>query len=143
MSVWIGDLMAVADERYGTGGEGKRRRKKKMQAGGADSPSEYGDPSERKRRAPQGDSPVWGEKFEREKVESGAKRKKLPPKMMGELGELDFLRKAMGMRLIVSKPWGDSYRYDFVVDTGGGCGGCRCGRRNIGWGRGDMRCMRR
>ena len=38
---------------------------------------------------------------------------------MGELSELDFLRKAMGMGMIVSKPWGDSYRYDFVCDTGG------------------------
>jgi len=38
---------------------------------------------------------------------------------MGELSELDFLRKAMGMGMIVSKPWGDGYRYDFVVDTGG------------------------
>ncbi len=38
---------------------------------------------------------------------------------MGELSELDFLRKAMGMGMLVSKPWGDSDRYDFVVDTGG------------------------
>jgi hypothetical protein len=38
---------------------------------------------------------------------------------MGELSELDFLRKAMGMGMIVSKPWGDSYRYDFVCDTHG------------------------
>src|SRR5580658_7236849 len=44
---------------------------------------------------------------------------KLPPKRMGELSELDFLRKAMGMGMIVSKPWGDSYRYDFVCDAGG------------------------
>ena len=43
---------------------------------------------------------------------------KLPPKRMGELSELDFLRKAMGMGMIVSKPWGDSYRYDFVCDAG-------------------------
>jgi hypothetical protein len=44
---------------------------------------------------------------------------RLPPKLKGELGELDFLRKAMGMGMLVSKPWGDSYRYDFVVDCGG------------------------
>ncbi|HWW15605.1 MAG TPA: group I intron-associated PD-(D/E)XK endonuclease [Candidatus Dormibacteraeota bacterium] len=36
---------------------------------------------------------------------------------MGELSELDFLRKAMGMGMIVSKPWGDSYRYDFICDV--------------------------
>ncbi len=44
---------------------------------------------------------------------------RLPPKRMGELSELDFLRKSMGMGMIVSKPWGDSYKYDFVCDTGG------------------------
>ncbi len=44
---------------------------------------------------------------------------KLPPKRRGELSELDFLRKAMGLGMIVSKPWGDSYRYDFVCDAGG------------------------
>jgi hypothetical protein len=55
----------------------------------------------------------------------GARKKSLrtekgiPPKRMGELSELDFLRKAMGMGMIVSKPWGDSYRYDFVCDAGG------------------------
>ena len=42
----------------------------------------------------------------------------MPPKRMGELSELDFLRKTMGMGMIVSKPWGDSYRYDFICDTG-------------------------
>lgn len=46
-------------------------------------------------------------------------KRKFPPKRMGELWELDFLRKAMGMGMIVSKPWGDSYRYDFVVDNDG------------------------
>jgi PD-(D/E)XK endonuclease len=50
--------------------------------------------------------------------ESLRKEKWLPPKRMGELSELDFLRKTMGMGMIVSKPWGDSYRYDFVCDTG-------------------------
>ncbi len=78
MSVLIGDLMAVADERYGPGGEGENPRKKSL------------------------------------RIEKG-----LPPKRMGELSELDFLRKAMGMGMIVSKPWGDSYRYDFVCDTNG------------------------
>src|ERR1022692_2653887 len=63
MSVLIGDLMAVADERYGPGGEGEGPRKKSL------------------------------------RTEKG-----IPPKRMG---------------MIVSKPWGDSYRYDFVCDTGG------------------------
>jgi hypothetical protein len=126
MSEWIGDLMAVADERYAWG-DGRKRRgkgaggKKKMEAQGAEQNPhfsqkmrEMGQPAEgkctgpsgRKERRLQGDNSAEG-------------RKRLPPKMMGELGELDFLRKAMGMGMIVSKPWGDSYRYDFVCDTGG------------------------
>ena len=78
MGVLIGDLMASADERYGSGGDAEGSRKKSL------------------------------------RTEKG-----IPPKRMGELSELDFLRKAMGMGMIVSKPWGDSYRYDFVCDAGG------------------------
>ena len=77
MGVMVGDLMAGADEAYGSGGERENPGKKSLRTGG-----------------------------------------KLPPKRRGELSELDFLRKAMGMGMIVSKPWGDSYRYDFVCDTG-------------------------
>ena len=39
-------------------------------------------------------------------------------KRMGEVAESAFLHKAMELRLTVAKPWGDSSRYDFVVDTG-------------------------
>ena len=78
MGVFIGDLMASADQGCPPGGYGDGPRKKSLRTGG-----------------------------------------KLPPKRMGELSELDFLRKAMGMGMIVSKPWGDSYRYDFVCDAGG------------------------
>jgi hypothetical protein len=76
MGILIGDLMASADEMYGSGGSGEGPRKKSLRTQG-----------------------------------------KIPPKRMGELSELDFLRKAMGMGMIVSKPWGDSYRYDFVCDA--------------------------
>src|SRR5712691_10427967 len=103
MGVLIGDLMAEADQRYGAGGEGKRggRRgggKRKMEARAGENPGAVENPAGK---------------------ESLRKMGKIPPKRMGELSELDFLRKAMGMGMIVSKPWGDSYRYDFVVDTGG------------------------
>jgi hypothetical protein len=104
----VGDLMAVADERYGSGGEGKKRAKA------------------RKRKLEARDDKDWKERRsqdDRGAKEGGAqeaeKKKRLPPKRMGELSELDFLRKAMGMGFLVSKPWGDSDRYDFVVDTGG------------------------
>lgn len=95
MSVSIGDLMAVADDAYEPGRTPKLRKqasRKKMQAQGA--------PENQAEKAP-------------------VKWQHLPPKLRGELGELDFLRKAMGMGMLVSKPWGDSYRYDFVVDWEG------------------------
>jgi len=39
-------------------------------------------------------------------------------KRRGEMAELEFLRKAVRLGFRVSKPYGDSDRYDFVVDTG-------------------------
>src|SRR5215470_2153981 len=39
-------------------------------------------------------------------------------KWMGEVAESAFLHKAMELGLMVAKPWGDSSRYDFVVDSG-------------------------
>jgi hypothetical protein len=39
-------------------------------------------------------------------------------KRRGEMAELEFLRKAVKLGFRVSKPYGDSDRYDFVVDTG-------------------------
>ncbi len=39
-------------------------------------------------------------------------------KWMGEVAESAFLHKAMDLGLAVAKPWGDSSRYDFVVDSG-------------------------
>jgi len=95
MGVLIGDLMAVADDAY----ESSRASKPGKQARGKKAEA---------RSAPE----------DRAQKVSG-KWKQLPPKLRGELGELDFLRKAMGMGLLVSKPWGDSYRYDFVVDYKG------------------------
>jgi PD-(D/E)XK endonuclease len=95
MSVWIGDLMAVAEDGYEPGRAPKRSkqaRSKKMQAQSTS---------------------------ENQVQKVSVKCKDLPPKLRGELGELDFLRKAMGMGMLVSKPWGDSYRYDFVVDWEG------------------------
>lgn len=39
-------------------------------------------------------------------------------KKKGEMAEVEFLRRAVWMGFRVSKPYGDSDRYDFVVDTG-------------------------
>src|SRR2546426_3065653 len=49
----------------------------------------------------------------------GAGGKERPnTKRTGELAEAAFLHKAVGLGLKVTKPWGDSERYDFVVDAG-------------------------
>ena len=44
----------------------------------------------------------------------------LDHKPQGELAELCFLCRATTLGLTVSKPYGDSARYDFVVDAGSG-----------------------
>jgi hypothetical protein len=121
MSELIGDLMAAADEEYRPSGRKKKSKKrsggrKKLQAAsGCESGPLPAVPTSRKRRE------KWGTHNEATseslRPESLRKEKWLPPKRMGELSELDFLRKTMGMGMIVSKPWGDSYRYDFVCDT--------------------------
>src|SRR5450755_3485378 len=39
-------------------------------------------------------------------------------KRIGELAEAALLHKAVGLGFRVTKPWGDSERYDFVLDSG-------------------------
>ena len=119
MSVLIGDLMAVADERDGSGGGRKRSGKRGEGRGKSARSSGEGDPSARKERGLQNDKGGSERGIHDELVVRASLRTegRLPPKRMGELSELDFLRKAMGMGMIVSKPWGDSYRYDFVCDV--------------------------
>lgn len=45
-------------------------------------------------------------------------KKPLNTKRIGELAEAAFLHKAVGLGFRVTKPWGDSERYDFVLDSG-------------------------
>jgi hypothetical protein len=40
------------------------------------------------------------------------------PKRMGELAEAAFLLKAETLGFGLAKPWGDSERYDFILDSG-------------------------
>jgi hypothetical protein len=117
MSVLIGDLMAEADEGYGPGG--RRRSGKRGAFGKSAKGSGGGGPSARKERGLQDDKSLVGSELSDQTIIRSSLRtvKGLPPKRMGELSELDFLRKAMGMGMIVSKPWGDSYRYDFICDV--------------------------
>lgn len=43
------------------------------------------------------------------------------PKRRGEWVELQFMARAAAHGLTISKPWGDSARYDFIVETHGLC----------------------
>jgi hypothetical protein len=43
----------------------------------------------------------------------------LPTKRRGEVSEAAFLHKAAGLGFSVAKPWGDSDRYDFILDFAG------------------------
>lgn len=81
---------------------------------------EYRNPSARKKRGPQDDK-VVSSVAKNAGVDGETKlgRRKFPPKRVGELGELAFLQKAIRMGFLVSKPWGDSDRYDFIVDWEG------------------------
>ena len=47
---------------------------------------------------------------------TGVKRKNT--KITGEKSEAAFLARAAGLGLGVAKPWGDSRRYDFILDNG-------------------------
>jgi len=57
-----------------------------------------------------GDGSPWSDK-----AESAATRKR-----RGEVAETAFLVKAVSLGFRVAKPWGDSERYDFLVDAGEG-----------------------
>jgi len=41
-------------------------------------------------------------------------------KQRGEMAEAEFVAKAARLGFRVAKPWGDSERYDFIVDVNGG-----------------------
>jgi hypothetical protein len=45
----------------------------------------------------------------------------LPTKRRGEIAEAAFLHKAASLGFSVSKPWGESDRYDFILDSGDHC----------------------
>ena len=55
-------------------------------------------------------------------------RHALPPKRRGEIAELAFMQKAVSLGFGVAKPWGDSERYDFILDAGDASGARRLRR---------------
>ncbi len=68
---------------------------------------------------------LWAEADPRSRVKSKAAgespastqpEQKLTAKQLGEIAEAEFIAKAVGMGLVVAKPWGDSEPYDFIVN---------------------------
>lgn len=51
-------------------------------------------------------------------VEKEPKKVRISPKRAGEFSEAAFLLKAESMGFRVAKPWGDSEKYDFILDSG-------------------------
>lgn len=52
-------------------------------------------------------------------VAAAAAIEEMTPKELGELAEAEFLRRALTMRMAITKPWGESRAYDFIVDADG------------------------
>lgn len=50
---------------------------------------------------------------------AGRAQGKMHCKRRGEVAEAAFLHKAASLGFSVAKPWGDSDRYDFILDNGG------------------------
>jgi hypothetical protein len=51
--------------------------------------------------------------------EDAVRKPRRNPKRRWELAEAAFLLKAQNMGFRVARPWGDSARYDFILDSGG------------------------
>jgi hypothetical protein len=49
-----------------------------------------------------------------------ARARGIPGTQQGDLGEAAFVYKAMSLGLVVAKPYGNTHRYDFMVDGGNG-----------------------
>jgi hypothetical protein len=52
-------------------------------------------------------------------LEEDSTKTQFSPKRRGEVAEAAFLHKAASLGFSVAKPWGDSDRYDFIVESGG------------------------
>jgi hypothetical protein len=105
-SVVIGELQAVADVGWLWAEAEESRRKERRR-------------SEEPKRAEDGSG------FRLRSAKSG----KVTGKRLGERAEAEFLAKAAGMGFGVAKPWGDSDRYDFILDVSQVCREERSGLR--------------
>jgi hypothetical protein len=54
-------------------------------------------------------------------LEEGSTTPQLTTKRRGEVAEAAFLHKASALGFSVAKPWGESDRYDFIIEVNGRC----------------------
>jgi PD-(D/E)XK endonuclease len=55
---------------------------------------------------------------ERSSVQKAAYARGVEVRGRGDLGEVAFVHKAMGLGFVVAKPYGQNHRYDFIVESG-------------------------
>ncbi len=96
--VAVGDLFAVADVEWIWAEAEKSRRGR----------------ARKKRRAGHGDAGAG----ERTRAALGHPARFTTGKRLGEMAEAAFMAKVSALGMGVAKTWGDSDRYDFVVDVG-------------------------
>ncbi len=136
LGVVVGDLMAVAEvgDLWGEADGGGRRRSRKIvescEGEGArvgNSRSRLGDPHARLENPhPSRKKPRlgWGTRSGTRSVlgagEGARSTLAVTGKRLGEVAEAAFMAKAAALGFGVSKTWGDSDRYDFIVDGGAG-----------------------
>ncbi len=56
----------------------------------------------------------------RSSARKAARARGIPSSQQGDLGEAAFVYKAISLGLVVAKPYGNTHRYDFIVEGGSG-----------------------
>jgi hypothetical protein len=111
--LWDGDLGGGGGESISilAGGESGRRR------GAADSSSLA--PLARRNDNGINKDPLAGRDDKVTEREARTSFDSMTPKELGEFAEAEFLRTVLKMGMAVTKPWGESQGYDFIVDVRG------------------------
>jgi hypothetical protein len=94
-------------------GEAEDRRRKR---GASPEKTEAGSLRQAQGRLSPGLRPVRNENAQRASLENFDQ---MTPKELGEFAEAEFLRTVLKMGMAITKPWGESRGYDFIVDAAG------------------------
>ena len=119
----LSELCAVADEvELAASGEcGRSGRRKKVGRGGGEARGER-TASENEARLRELRERILNGPYVGSAELTGlylSNTRKLTGKLLGEMAEAEFVARASRLGFMVAKPWGDSDRFDFVVEVGG------------------------